>query len=301
MTTPNELKRARTSPGDQVQADDSLNNLIDSFMQIEKPDVKDLQIFLVSFLKSTNNLNSRVNTIDDRVEALESRSSLHTNQLNNIEDRLLELEEGQYKQDLDEKINAIQLEIAANAYQNESNSSNILYMQQSLMEKEIILKGFPVKPDLEVVLNKFLEKFTVDRNTIKEYYYVSYSKNNLQASADSNQKLLHFIVIVFKAKAYKVEVFKKKSKIGKILFKELQPEITENRDALIKCSNKLSKFNLFTQRTLYKAQQAEVITEYRFHNNFFQVKLSEAANWERVDTHKKIAQINNQIPADNKP
>lgn len=301
MSIPKDFKRARTSPGDQPSTDDSLDHLVDTFLEIKTPDVKDLSIFLVSFLKATNNLNSRVNTIDDRVEALESRSSLHVNQLNNIEDRLLEIEEGQYKKDIDEKLNSLQLEIAASANQSEANASNILYIQQTLMEKEVILKGFPVKPDLETVLDNFLVKFAVNREAVKEYYYVSYSRNNFHASANIEQKLLHFIVISFKTKLHKVEIFKKKAKIGKILFKELQPEITENRDSLIKCTNKLSKFNLYTQRVLYKAQNAEIITEYRFHNNFFQVKATATANWERVDTYKKTTQINKQIPVEKNP
>lgn len=301
MPTKNDAKRPRSGSSNSDEQAAVLDQLVENFQKIAKPDVTDLSEFLVQFLKSSNNLNTRFNTVDDRVTALEERCDQKDTHIQNIEDQLHELEVNQktLKSELEDQIHKLSERLEDNILQSEHNSTQTLYIQQSLMDKEIILKGFPTKPDPEIVVENFVKFFEVDKTAIKEYYHVSYSKNQAEASTTTNQKLSHFVVIGFKNKSTKISVFAKKKKKGSPLLKNLIPQ-SSSPETLIKCANKLTKFNLYVQRVLYKVHQQKTIKEYRYHNHLFQIKLEEDGKWIRIDTYKKVNELDQQI-IKNKP
>lgn len=294
MAPKNEAKRPRSGSDDQ---DLALEELIQNYQKIEKPEVKDLSDFFIQYLKTSNNLNTRFNDCEDRVSELEKRCDLKDTHIKNIEEHLHEVEDNQttLKTELEEKINNLSDQLEVAKQQIELNSTQTLYMQQLYMDKDLILKGFPTKPDPETVVKNFIKHYDLNIGHVREYYYVDYSKNTKQNSASSKNRSLHFVVISFKSKSAKVEAFKKKKEKGLPLLKNLLPDATENRDAIIKCSNKLTKFNLHVQHILYKAQEKKIIFEYRYHNYLFQCKQEENSEWFRIDSYKKIKIISQEV------
>lgn len=258
-----------------------LNQIITHYQKIEKPEIKDMFNFMASFLIEANNLDGRVKNVEKKVMTVEARCDIHEERMDNIEERLNDFEESQKS-----------LERQA-----DHNTSNILYIQQQLLSKEIILKNFPTKPDPDTVIKNFCDVFAIDLRCIKEYYYVSYTRTQQTQQAGSsaqNSKLLHFVVIAFKTKSMKVDVFKKKSKRGSLVLKELLPDTTDNKETIIKCTNKLTKFNLYAQKVLYKALDLKLIHQYRFHNNLFQIKAEENSKWFRMDSFSKVKDFDQQ-------
>jgi hypothetical protein len=79
------------------------------------------------------------------------------------------------------------------------------------------------------------------------------------------------IVIGFHEKTKKIEVLLTKKGMGPILSSQLVND-DERGSNTITYSNRLSMFNLFVQRNLYRAKQHNTINDFRFHNYFFQVK-----------------------------
>lgn len=295
MPPKNEAKRSRSGSGNTDEPDAVLEDLITNFKMIEKPGVKDLSDFLIHFLQASNNLNTRFNNCEDRLTHLENRCALKDTHIQNIEDQLHEVEENQasLKCDLESQISDLNVKLEAVTQQVDHNSSQTLYMQQLFMDKDIILKGFPTKPDPDIVLKNFVEHFDLNLGQIREHYYVNYTKHK---TGNSNDRSLHFVVISFKSKSTKVEVFKKKKAKGSLLLKNVLPDDSTNANTIIKCSNKLTKFNLYVQHIMYKAQEMEKIAEYKYHNYLFQYKLAEnEKKWIRIDTYEKIKEISRQV------
>lgn len=293
MSNQQQPKRPRSSSGNGDDQSAVLDKLVEDFQKIAKPEVTDLSNFLVQFLKKSNNLNTRFNTVEDRVTALEERCDQKDTHLQNVEDRVHDIEDNQnsLKKELEEKIAQLSVKVDENSQQSIHNTTQTLCIQQSLMDNDIILKGFPSKPDPDIVLNNFVNFYGINKMSIHEYYHVSYTKHQKVASSQSNEKMLHFIVISFKSKSTKVKVFESKKKKGSPLLKNLIPD-SSTPDILIKCANKLTKFNLYAQRILYKSHQQKIISEYRFHNHLFQIKVQEDSNWIRVDTYKQVNDLN---------
>lgn len=296
-------KRPCPSPGGVKESTNEIDKLVEELENNENPSVKDLSTFIVNFFKNTNNLNSRVLTSEYKIAELEDRCDEQDARITTIEDRLAQIEGNQVtqKKETETKLGEITEAIGKVYEKSITNHSHTLVMQQTLMDREIILKGFPKKPDLEDVIQKFITKYEVDLSLIKEYYYVSYVKNPTTSTSSDRPKMdpsvLHFIVIAFKSKITKIRVFqKKKAAKGPLLLRDLVCETSITDKTVIKISNKLSKFNLYVQRVLYKALTHKVVSEFRFHNCLFQTKLSASSNWIRIDSYDKINNINTQIP-----
>lgn len=291
-------------PREVIEQEDSITQIVTDFKKIEEPTVKDLSKFLVSFLEVSNHLSTRVATLENKVENLETASGRQCERMNHIEDQISSIESSQEetKKELNEKIDALTLQLNKAKDDltsgTDRNASQIHYIQQAAMDCDIILKGFPEKPDEKLVVARFLNLFSVDPDSLKSSYYVSYHK---QQKSDKDKltesKLLHFVVLSFKTKATKIQIFQSKKKRGPLLLKELVHETSDaNQRSIIRCTNKLSKFNLYVQQLLYKAKTNKIISEFKFHNHLFQYQIPANTDWIRLDTNGKADHLENQIP-----
>lgn len=302
--TMNFEEQSAKRPREVLDQENSMVKLVSDFKKIDEPTVKDLSRFLVGFLEASNNLNTRVCCLEDRVEKLEESTGLQSDRMNNIEDRLVSIESAQeeLKKDLNAKFDALSLQIVQSTEESSKkisrNSSQIHYIQQTAMDKDIILKGFPTKPDHLAVVANFLDLFNVDPGMLRESYYVSYQRQQHERDGKTIEaKLLHFVVLAFKKKSTKIEIFQQKKVRGPLLLKELVTEIPEAQQrTIIQCTNKLSKFNLHANQVLYRAKSSSIVHEFKFHNQLYQYKVTENAEWIRVDTNEKVDYLEKQLP-----
>jgi hypothetical protein len=123
--------------------------------------------------------------------------------------------------------------------------SDVNYIQQLAADNAIILKGFPGKPDVQLVTKNLLKFYGLQETTVEEYYYVNYLRDSHSNNPTTHQrKPLHFVVIVFRNKTTKIEIFTKRSTSGPLLLSQLQPEMATVNNPTINCTNKLTKYNL---------------------------------------------------------
>lgn len=288
--------RKRNKPDDpHAEPGSKVDHLIEEFEKIENPDIPQLSSFLISFLKATNNLNSRIAGVEESVQELRDKNALQEKKLSALEGRVAEVEDTQeiFKNDTEKSIESINQRLSKIDQRLEQSSGQINYSQQLVMDKDIILKGFTAKPDVEAVIANFSTIFNLNANKISEYYYVSYNKHD-KNDRSKIEETKHFVVISFKSKSTKVNVFQQKTKDGPLLQNQLHENLHPSKNPTISIANKLSKFNLYTQRVLYNAVANNVIHEYRYHNCIFQFKVNSTDNWKRVDTYSLVQDISNK-------
>lgn len=287
--------RKRNCPDKHHTAEGTkVDNLIEEFEKIENPGVPQLSSFLISFLKATNNLNARIAEVEEDIQELRDQNALQEKRLSILEEKVTDVEVDQriLKSDTEKSLETINKRLSRIDQRLDQSSGQINYSQQLVMDKDIILKGFTAKPDVEAVIAKFSTIFNLNANKISEYYYVSYNKhdNNDRTKIEETK---HFVVISFKSKSTKVNVFKQKTEDGPLLQNQLHENLHPTKNPTISIANKLSKFNLYTQRVLYNAVANNTIHEYRFHNCIFQIKANPTGNWKRVDTYGLVQDISN--------
>lgn len=294
-----EGKRFRSSPG-LNDGDTNVDQIVKDFKQIKNPDITQLSAFLVTFLEATNNLNSRTTVVEEKVRQVEEKCEKQGQQIAKNTKDITEIQETHeaYKEEIEENLDDLRLSIENLKSQVDQNSTQINFSQQLAMDNDVILKGFTAKPSVDLVIPNFVALFGLEANQIRESYYVSYERVETK-NFSNTKKLQHFVVISFKSKATKIKVFKKKVDNGPILQNQLHPDLHLTENPVIKCTNKLTKFNLYSQRILYKASTSKpkVISDYRYHNCLFQIKFNGKADWLRVDTYKKVHEIHKLIPA----
>lgn len=298
---PNIPENLRKHPrlNDSMEVDEEapdINKIVSDFKAIPDKNVDSLSKFLVDFLQATNNCNIVVKDLKERVVAVEVKSDLHEERMNHIEDQIKAIEDTQKtsEETLEEKIKKLD-KVDEISTQCSKNSSNVFFIQQAMMETDMILKDFPSKPDPDIVLENFLQIFDLNKDTVREHYHVAYEVNNNKSndempssSAAPKSKILHFVVIKFKSKTTKTDVFNIKKKRGPLFLSELLPTMESSKKTVIRCSNKLSKFNLLVQRTLYKAVDEKRVFAYRYHNHLFQVQITETSKWIRIDSYEAL-------------
>lgn len=305
MQTP---KRPRSSNSDE---EPKLLEIVNKIKAKPNPSNKDLADFMVDFFMSTNSLSNRMAELEKEVEEISVKTNLHQERFTNVEDKIHEIENDnaeEKKINLD-KFAAMQDEIDSLKNNTTNNTTQINLIQQQYLENEIIMKGFPSKPNVDEVVKNFKKSYSIADQEIKESYYVSYQLKPRNKSSSS--KTVHFVVMKFKEKSTKIRVFNKKKTLGPLLLNTLDPirgpgstvnpsstssgnppnaEESENNPK-ISIANKLTKFNLYVQRKLYKAKSLNIIHDYRYHNCLFQIVEEEGKAWIRIETYECMKPI----------
>lgn len=279
---------------------ESLDQQIDNFQKIPEPNIKDLSVLLITFLKNMSELNKKLNDFENRITTMENNTDLHINRMNNIEEEMRDKEEinDERFDKVDDKVELLTATVNESTELVETSATQTLQMQQSQIDNDVILKGFPVKPNVSEVLDNFKNLFNISDDQVRDSFYVSYTKSSTVNLQGSTNGIIHFVVISFKTKSTKIQLFDNiKNHHGPILLHELSKSLENHENLLIKCANRLTKFNLQAQGVLYKALRRNKISEYRYHNLMFQVKFTTISNWLRIDSQKKIAHLHGQISA----
>lgn len=268
---------------------------IEAFESMIEPTSKDLMKLLAKNTRTNNFIVCQVASLEGRISSIETKQVAITTRLDNNEDRLSKVETSQsnFQTSTNEKFASVEegLRQLYGLIQGNTSSNNL--KDQRELDKDVILKGFAQKPDATVVTKNFASMYNIDLSSINESYYFSY---NLPARGQGDiTKTLHFVVICFKKKATKVEMFITKKAKGSPTWSQLEPEAlnqaAQSTDIIV--TNKLTKFNLAVQKALYGLKNKEVIFDYRFHNNLYQVKDTPTSAWTRIVTWDEL---NKRIP-----
>ena len=157
--------------------------------------------------------------------------------------------------------------------------------------------GFTTKPDEDEVMSSLLALFEIPETSVDYRYSYQFTPRKVTPNATSTPststqqvKTYHQMVIAFKDNQSKSKFMQAKKEKGPIAYEQLTKKHLSNDDAkaIIKCVNRLSKFNLKVQRELLTAKNQQKIFNFQLHNGVFRMKIGETSGWKIIDTETAL-------------
>jgi hypothetical protein len=283
MATPSSNKRLRGGSG-EVEDDQSLDllNSVADFQKIDNPEIKDLSSLLIKFIKFSVE-NKRLDRLEENLNDLEEE--VHIQKLNIANNKAaIELLEQKFNSKIEALTNEIlewknKCETLELNQQKTLTTNNVLL--QNKLDNDIIIRGFPAKPDSKTVCDNFLSCFQLDNSVIRSQYY-------FQFDSKYSKKTSHNVILSFKEIETKMNILQRKKDLGPILLSRLQPGMSASSSCTVTYSNRLSKFNLHAIFHLNKAKENKLIHSVRYHNLCFQIKESEKSGWLRISNNSEL-------------
>jgi hypothetical protein len=290
MVTPSSSNKILRGGSDDMEDHSaSLLKSVDDFQKIQNPEIKDLSSLLIKFIKFSVE-NKRLDGLEEKVNDLEQEVHSQKLEIANNKTSIEALE-----QKFNSEIEALTKEVekwkrkceTLELIQQESITSTNALLQNKI-DNDIIIRGFPSKPDSKTVSEKFLSIFQLDISAIRSHYYFQYTSN-------FSKKISHNIILSFRDIETKMNVLQRKKELGPLLLSRIQPN-SSGQSSTLSYSNRLSKFNLYAIYHLNKAKDYKLIHSIRFHNLCFQIKETDKSGWKRISnlTELEKYQINDQ-------
>jgi hypothetical protein len=274
--------RGGSGDGDDDQAVEMLKS-VEEFQKIAQPEIKDLSSLLINFIKySVDNkrldkLEENVNDLETEVHNLKLETANNKTSIEELEKKFTEKIEKLTESV--EKWKKMYEELEAK-YDMSTTSNNILL--QNMIDNDVIVRGFPEKPDSKTVCDNFLRYFGLADTAVRYHYYFSYT-------SQFSGKTSHNVIVGFKEKEIKMGVIMRKKEVGSLSLLRIQPNLCAGEsDVTLKFSNRLSKFNLYASYHLNKAKSAGQIHSIRYHNLCFSIKEGDKTQWQRISNDSEL-------------
>lgn len=158
--------------------------------------------------------------------------------------------------------------------------------QQSLA-LDIILSGFPLKPNVNTVVETFLRLLNTPTTVVRSFHHFENKANqNLKLT-----KTFHHIVITFKEKSAKLKLLEAKAALRMpIRWNQLSEakDQEDEKNPIITCHTRFSKFNFAVEKQLHRLKNNGIIHEYKFENVFYCFKQTPVSEWKIVSIIEDI-------------
>lgn len=277
---------------EEAKLDDSTASLRSNLEANENPTNKDIVSLLIKLLDKQDTMTLAVNRAFQRLEVVENKCEQLTNRTKAVE------ETGETH------TNAIgNLESASELHQksidslrdlSQANESMLHKLEQSKIDSDLFLSGFPIKPDHKKVVTEIIKIYDIAPESIERSYQYEYEVRN-KPSANSTQKnetrkSYHHVVISFKNMSTKMDFLMKKKNLGPLYYQQLDPSVKDPKlqSTNIRCTNRLTKFNLKAQSRLFNAKNEGKIYGFQLHNGVFRAKKEERNGWTVIDTESSL-------------
>lgn len=179
---------------------------------------------------------------------------------------------------------------------NVSANETILHRnEQKNIDNDIFLTAFPYKPIAEQVAKKLLTIAEIPHEALKNAYVIPMrSRPNANSTQTNNAAPAgsYAVVISLYEKQQKMNFLSARRTLGPIKIAQLM-EVNSNPDITIKCSNRLTHFNLSALKELNTAKSNKFISDMQFHNGLFRVKFQANGHWEVLGSSYHLAYIRN--------
>jgi hypothetical protein len=168
------------SCGDFVNVDEDqsavLLRFVVEFQKIQKPEIKDLSSLLISFIKFFVE-NKRLGNLEEEVSELEVELHKHKLEISNNKIKLEALDRkiSTEMETLNNMIKDLSGKFENLNSENEKSMSTINILLQSKIDNDIIIRGFPDKPESEIVRDNFVKYFNIDKSEVLSHYYFPYT------------------------------------------------------------------------------------------------------------------------------
>lgn len=285
---PNNNKRQATEKA-EMDLDDSIESIRSEILSNKEPTMKDVAMLLFQLIDKASSTRNTVNDISDRLAKIENRYDQTSRRLKSIEERC-----GTHTTSIDalekaKTTNEEKIDLLKSL--TDSNEQSLHKLEQSKIDNDIFLSGFPIKPDHIKVKSALANFYNIAPDMIDHsYQYEFILQPKATSTPNAINKVVHNVVVSFKERNVKFAFMKKKKELGEFLYEQIDSAVKDPKDkaAVIKCSNRLTKFNLLAQRQLFRAKGEGKIHSFQLHNGTFRAKKDEKAKWTYVDTSTSL-------------
>lgn len=153
--------------------------------------------------------------------------------------------------------------------------------EQQRLDLDVILSGFPAKPECKTVAEKFLSIQLIPIEKVRTIY---------QFENKTNDGTFYHIVITFKDKSAKSQLLKTHAGLRRgIRWIQLKQNIPNDQiDTIIKCHSRFSKFNFGVEKQLKRLSYNGIISEYKFNGLFYCYKQTPVSEWKIVQVTEDL-------------
>jgi hypothetical protein len=172
-------------------------------------------------------------------------------------------------------------------------------LDQREVDKDIYISGFPVEPNEGEITEALMKMHDIPLNKVDRHYSFSFTVKPRASSTPKDggrqrQRSVHQMVIGFKDMETKMKFMKAKKDKGPIALEQLTKAKLKPEDAkaMIRCVNRLSKFNLKVQRHLMTSKVNGDIVGFQLHNGLFRLKEKDDSSWKVIGTEDALDPYN---------
>lgn len=178
-------------------------------------------------------------------------------------------------------------------------------MEQDRINKDVIVGVFPGVPDLKKVMIILAQEYQFTMTEVDSYYSFKvpiFAKKTDNSTKPQVQGYGSYVVISFLTYHKKQTVMKIKQQKGNFVVEKFSATYGDEKAQMkendlkkeVKTSNRLTKFNLFVQRTLHRYKVNNDWEKIQMHNGFFRAQKKGETTWKYFKTTEDI---NKTIPA----
>lgn len=275
----------------EMELNDSISATIAEFRMISEPSNKDIVSFMATFMEKTQSFNEKLFELHDNVRCLEEKVSANQDE-NDSKHKATFKAISDLKTTLAEHSLEIEnLKVTSKMNEIKSNAAD-----QARLDNDIYLAGFPEKPNASETAEILCNKFNISPELVDYSYQFSFEQQTKQPGTSSTpnskvsaKKIYHNLVIAFKDKSSKIKFMSAKKLHGPLKYEMMtKTQVAAKDNITIRCTNRLSKFNLRAQQVLLKAKAEGKVSGFQLHNGFQRFKRTEEGPWYRITTEDDL-------------
>lgn len=271
------------------ELDDSIASIRSDLLANKEPTMKDIAFLLLRLIDKSESSRAIADDANERARLVEHNCQQLHRRMTEMETKNEEKEK-EFKE-MERKTN--NLEYSLNK------------LDQQRVDNDIFLSGFPIKPDCQKVAAKLTELYGIKQEMIADCYQFEIKSNRSHragpiANSTLNKKetSYHHVVISLREKQTKFELMRKKKEInGPLLYEQIDGNSKESRvqKAVIRCTHRLTRFNLAVQSLLIKAKNDGKLQMFQLHNGLFRYKKDESSKWIIIDTQTSLNKFSENL------
>lgn len=220
---------------------------IQALQNNQNPTLSDIMNLLLN-IHQTTKTNSMV------LESVQQQLGSMQVQINQNSQSIAKLESANVQQNL--KISELYRKIC-------DNNSGINQLAQQDVEKQIVVTGFKIEPDIDIVTSKLFTLLNCSIDTVEFKYSLKQKDGS------------YSVVIGFNLKSDKINFMQKAFKNGPIFLKQVCTGAEETSTDKIKLFNKLSNFNHQIRIKLSALKQLGFVGSMKFRSCFYEYSAME--------------------------
>lgn len=233
-----------SNPLESTTVDESIQAKINTLTSLQNPSSKEIMEGIGLLMKLQLNSNASMNKL---TQSLADKIRANSTHIVNIK----------------KSCNELKCEMIRNR-----GEINILH--QISLEKDMIVTGFPCKPDPEKSINIICETYGLDKSLISNYYSYEIEKISNKSGAGNEKIKMGFLVLSFINKFSQIQFNMNRKRTGIMCvkqFMDVDDEKLANKKVVFRF--KLTSLNNIINRELMFMKKLDHIHQYKYHNSCF--------------------------------